>query len=98
MGVTMKIGIIGSGKIGGTLTRRLRSLGYTVTVANAHGPESLTGLAEETGARAGTVDAAVRDGDVVVIAIPMSAVDMLPSQAFRGKVVVDADNYYPQRD
>jgi predicted dinucleotide-binding enzyme len=50
----MKIGIIGSGNIGGTLTRRFRELGHDVTVSNSRGPESLSGLSAETGAQAGT--------------------------------------------
>ena len=46
----MKIGIIGAGQIGGTLTRRLTALGHEVFVANSRGPETLSALAVETGA------------------------------------------------
>ena len=46
----MNIGIIGAGNIGGNLTRRFRGLGHKVFVANSRGPESLAGLAAETGA------------------------------------------------
>ncbi|WDZ85808.1 NADPH-dependent F420 reductase [Micromonospora cathayae] len=94
----MRIGIIGSGHIGGTLTRRLTAAGHEVTVANSRGPGSLQQLATETGADTGSVEQAVRDGDVVVVAVPLAAVPALPADAFAGKVVVDADNYYPQRD
>lgn len=94
----MKIGIIGSGHIGGTLTRRLCSLGHDVTVANSRGPQSLGELAQESGATAGTVEQAARDSEVVVVAVPLKAVPDLPTDAFAGKVVVDADNYYPERD
>jgi hypothetical protein len=94
----MKIGIIGSGNIGGTLTRRLTSLGHDVTVANSRGPESLGDLASETGATPGTVHSAAEGADLVMLAVPMAAVPRLPAADFRGKVVVDADNYYPQRD
>ncbi|WP_433223514.1 NADPH-dependent F420 reductase [Dactylosporangium sp. CS-047395] len=93
----MKIGIIGSGKIGGTLTRRLRELGHDVTVANSRGPGSLAGLAAETGASAGTVREAAR-GEIVVIAVPMNAVPDLPAEDLAGRVVADAGNYYPARD
>jgi 8-hydroxy-5-deazaflavin:NADPH oxidoreductase len=48
----MKIGIIGAGQIGGTLTRRLTALGHQVVVANSRGPETLSDLAAETGATA----------------------------------------------
>jgi predicted dinucleotide-binding enzyme len=56
----MNIGIIGAGNIGGTLTRRLAALGYNVSVANSRRPESLAGLARETGAHAVTVEEAAR--------------------------------------
>jgi 8-hydroxy-5-deazaflavin:NADPH oxidoreductase len=94
----MKIGIIGSGNIGGTLTRRLQALGHDVTVGNSRGPETLAPLAAETGATAGSARQAAGSGDVVVIATPLRAVPDLPAQALRGKVVVDANNYYPGRD
>ncbi|MFC0101155.1 NADPH-dependent F420 reductase [Micromonospora marina] len=94
----MEIGIIGSGHIGGTLTRRLRSLGHDVAVANSRGPQSLADLAADTGARAVPVEDAVRDAELVVIAIPLKAVPQLPAALFDGKLVVDANNYYPQRD
>ncbi|MEU7174018.1 NADPH-dependent F420 reductase [Micromonospora tulbaghiae] len=94
----MEIGIIGSGHIGGTLTRRLRSLGHDVAVANSRGPESLADLAAETGARAVSVEDAVQGAELVVIAIPLKAVPQLPAALFDGKLVVDANNYYSQRD
>lgn len=92
----MKIGIVGSGNIGGTLTRRLSQLGHEVTVANTRGPESLAGLAEETGATPATPEDAIRDAEIVVLAVPLKAVPDLPDLA--GKVVLDANNYYPGRD
>jgi predicted dinucleotide-binding enzyme len=93
----MKIGIIGSGNIGGTLARRFRQLRHHVTVANSRGPQTLADLAGETGVTPGTVaDAA--DNDVVVIAIPLRAVPDLPTDAFAGRVVIDANNYYTRSD
>ncbi|WP_343449426.1 NADPH-dependent F420 reductase [Micromonospora oryzae] len=94
----MKIGIIGSGHIGGTLTRRLSALGHEVTVTNSRGPESLGDLGRETGATAGTLEQATEQAEVVVVAIPLRAVPELPARLFEGRIVVDADNYYPQRD
>jgi hypothetical protein len=91
----MKIGIIGAGAIGGTLARRFAALGHDVTVANSRGPGSLRELAEEIGATAGTVEDAA-NADVVAIAIPVKAVPELPG--LPGKVVIDANNYYPARD
>ncbi len=99
----MRIGIIGAGQIGGTLTRRLRALGHEVSVANSRGPESLADLAKETGARAVTAKEAARSGDVVVVTIPEAHIADLPKDLFAGVpdsvVVVDTGNYYPrQRD
>ncbi|MFG2055267.1 NADPH-dependent F420 reductase [Micromonospora sp. NPDC048930] len=94
----MKIGIIGSGHIGGTLTRRLRALGHDVTVANSRGPQSLRDLAAETGATAGTLEDAAQEAQLVVLAVPLKVVPELPAALFDGKLVIDADNYYPQRD
>ncbi len=98
----MKIGIIGAGHIGGTLTRRFTALGHEVCVANSRGPDSLKDLAAETGAQAVTVAEAARAGDVVVVTIPEKSVPSLPRDLFAKTkdrtVVVDTGNYYPQRD
>ncbi len=98
----MKIGIIGAGHIGGTLTRRLRALGHEVAVANSRGPETLRDLAEETGARAVPVADAPHGADLVIVTIPEYAVGKLPQDLFRDLPrevpVVDTGNYYPQRD
>ena len=97
----MKIGIIGAGQIGGTLTRRLTTLGHEVKVANSRGPETLAELAAETGATAVTVPEAVRGVDLVVVTIPEKNVPSLPAGLFAETdekvVVVDTGNYYPQQ-
>jgi 8-hydroxy-5-deazaflavin:NADPH oxidoreductase len=99
----MKIGIIGAGNIGGTLTRRFRAVGHDVAVANSRGPESLRDLAAETGAQAVTVREAARGRDVVIVTIPEKKIPDLPKDLFDGVpdnvVIVDTGNYYPrQRD
>ena len=99
----LRIGIIGAGNIGGTLTRRLTTLGHNVAVANSRGPESLAGLAAETGATAVTVNEAARGRDLVIVTIPLKNIPDLPAGLFDGAsdklVVVDTGNYYPrQRD
>jgi 8-hydroxy-5-deazaflavin:NADPH oxidoreductase len=99
----MKIGIIGAGQIGGTLTRRLTALGHEVSVANSRGPETLADLAAETGATAVPVPVAVRGVDLVVVTIPQKNVPNLPAGLFADTdervVVVDTGNYYlRQRD
>ena len=80
----MKIGIIGAGNIGGTLTRRFAALGHAVSVANSRGPETLRDLAAETGATAVSVTEAARDKDVVVVTIPEKNVPDLPEDLFAG--------------
>jgi predicted dinucleotide-binding enzyme len=99
----MKIGIIGTGNIGGTLARHLARLGHEVSIANSRGPETLADLAAETGATAVTVTQAARAGEVVIVSIPEKNVVQLPAGLFAGAsdsvVVVDTGNYYPrQRD
>jgi hypothetical protein len=96
----MKIGIIGAGQIGGTLTRRLTALGHEVSVANSRGGEALARLAKETGAKAVTATEAARSGDVVVVTIPEGKIRDLPKGLFAGVpdevVVIDTGNYYPR--
>ncbi len=96
----MKIGIIGAGQIGGTLTRRLAQLGHQVFVANSRRPSSLAGLAKETGAKAVTVREAASAGQVVVVTIPEAKIRDLPKGLFEGVppdvVVIDTGNYYPR--
>ncbi|NUQ21213.1 MAG: NAD(P)-binding domain-containing protein [Gemmatimonadaceae bacterium] len=95
----MRIGIIGAGNIGGTLTRRLAAVGHDVSVANSRGPETLAGLARESGAKAVTVEEAARGKDVVIVTIPEKNIPRLPKGLFAGAdrtVVVDTGNYYPR--
>jgi hypothetical protein len=97
----MKIGIIGAGNIGGTLTRRFTALGQKVFVANSRGPETLADLAAETGATPVTVEQAAQAVDVVIVTIPMKNVPSLPADLFaktsKNVVVVDTGNHYPQQ-
>jgi predicted dinucleotide-binding enzyme len=97
----MKIGIIGAGNIGSTLTKRLCALGHDVRVANSRGPETLSELAKETGATPVTVSEAALDADVVVVTIPEKNVPELPigflDGAAKDVVVIDTGNYYPQQ-
>ncbi|HSB32409.1 MAG TPA: NAD(P)-binding domain-containing protein [Candidatus Sulfobium mesophilum] len=97
-----KIGIVGSGHIGGTLGILFAKAGYQVFYSSRH-PDTLKDLIETTGpkARAGTVAEAIAFGDVIVLSIPLKAIPMLDAEtknALKGKIVIDTSNPYPQRD
>ena len=96
----MKIGIIGTGYIGGNLARLFVEAGHEVAVANSRGPETLKDFVAELGekARSATVEEAARFGDVAVVSIPFGRYKELPAEAFDGKIVIDTNNYYPERD
>jgi 8-hydroxy-5-deazaflavin:NADPH oxidoreductase len=96
----MNIGIIGSGKIGGTTAKLFAGVNHQVRISNSRGPASLSALVVPLGPRvqAATVEEAARFGDVVLVAIPLGKYRTLPAAALSGKVVIDAMNYYPQRD
>jgi 8-hydroxy-5-deazaflavin:NADPH oxidoreductase len=97
----MRIGIIGAGAIGGTLTRRLTALGHEVRVANSRDPETLSDLAAETGATAVWARDAAADADVVIVSIPQKNTPDLEagivSSAKPGAPVLETNNYYPQQ-
>jgi len=96
-----KIGIVGSGNIGGALTRLFTRAGHKVAVTNSRGPASLADLARETGACPTTAAEAARGNEIVVVAVPMQLVSSLPSGLFddapAGLIVIDTNNYYPQQ-
>ncbi len=94
------VGFIGSGNIGGTLARLAVTAGYDVVLSNSRGPETLTDLVSALGphASAGTVAQAGAAGDLVIVSIPLKAYRAVPAGVLAGRVVIDTNNYYPQRD
>jgi predicted dinucleotide-binding enzyme len=96
----MKIGIIGSGMIGATAARLFVGAGHQVAISNSRGPASLAPLVESLGAkaRAASTEEVASFGEVVLVAIPFGKYQTIPGKPLQGKVVVDAMNYYPQRD
>jgi len=94
------LGVVGSGNIGGTVARLAVAAGYDVVVSNSRGPQTLSDLVAELGsrARAATAAEAAAAGDLVLVSVPMRAIPQLPVDAFAGKIVMDTNNYYPQRD
>ncbi|MDY6945235.1 MAG: NADPH-dependent F420 reductase [Pseudomonadota bacterium] len=99
---SMRIGIIGSGKVGGAIGRTWVKTGHEVMFSSRN-LESDRALASELGrgARAGTPKEAASFGEVVLIAVPYGAVaDLGKSLAaeLKGKIVIDASNPFPARD
>ncbi len=94
------LGLIGSGHIGGTLARLAVDAGHDVVLSNSRGPETLADLVAELGprARAATPAEAAAAGDLVVVTVPLKAYREVPVEPLRGKVVIDTNNYYPERD
>ena len=96
----MKIGIVGSGNIGANAARLFVRAGHEVALSNSRGGEGLEKLVAELGnkAKATTIEQAAHFGELVLIAIPFGKFKTLPEDSFKGKVVIDAGNYYPERD
>ena len=99
---SIKIGIIGSGNLGGAVGTLWVKSGHPVLFSSRH-PEELKKLVDSLGplARAGTVREALAFGDVVLIAVPYGAYPQISkdyAQEFKGKIVIDAGNAVPARD
>ena len=97
-----KIGIVGSGHIGGTLGILFAKAGYEIFYSSRH-PDTLKDLVKTAGhkARAGTVAESLAFGDVIVLSLPLKALPMLDAEttvALKGKIVIDTSNPYPERD
>jgi 8-hydroxy-5-deazaflavin:NADPH oxidoreductase len=94
------VGLIGSGRIGGTVARLAVAVGHQVLLSNSRGPDTLADLAADLGPLAGAAAGreAAEGGELVVVAIPLGAYQSVPPGPLAGKVVIDACNYYPQRD
>jgi predicted dinucleotide-binding enzyme len=94
------IGLIGAGHIGSQVARLAIAHGYHVVISNSRGPEALSALVAELGpqARAATPAEAAKAGDIVVVTIPLKNYRQVPIEPLAGKIVIDTNNYYPQRD
>jgi predicted dinucleotide-binding enzyme len=94
------IGLIGSGNIGTAIARQAVAHGHDVVLSNSRGPETLTDLVAELGprARAATAEEAAAAGEVVVVTVPFKAYADVPVAPLDGKVVIDTNNYYFERD
>ncbi|MBP1634578.1 MAG: putative dinucleotide-binding enzyme [Acidobacteria bacterium] len=95
-----RIGIIGTGHIGSQIARLAVANGHDVVLSNSRGPETLADLVAELGprARADTPEGAAKAGDMVLVSVPLKAYSSVPVEPLAGKIVMDTNNYYPQRD
>lgn len=93
-------GIIGAGHIGSNVAKALLAHGHEVVIANSRGPETLVDLVAGLGpsARAATPEEAAGGGEVVLVAVPLRAYRDVPVAPLAGKIVLDANNYYFERD
>lgn len=94
------IGLIGAGHIGSQIARLAIAAGHDVVLSNSRGPETLASLVAELGPKActATVENAAKAGDIVVVTIPLKAYRAVPVAPLAGKIIIDTNNYYPQRD
>lgn len=94
------VGIIGSGQVGSAVARLALDAGHQVVISNSRGADTLTDMVAALGPRASaaTSSEAAATGDLVVVAVPVSAFPHLPAAALAGKTVIDTCNYGPERD
>ncbi|CAN0627609.1 8-hydroxy-5-deazaflavin:NADPH oxidoreductase [Burkholderia multivorans] len=94
----MKMGILGAGFIGKAMATLAKQCGHEVMMSNSRGPETLMSTAAAIGCRVGTASEAAVFGEIVVVAVPLCSYLTLPVAELEGKIVIDACNYYPERD
>jgi predicted dinucleotide-binding enzyme len=94
------VGIIGAGHIGSQIARLAVENSHNVVISNSRGPETLSALIAELGpkAHAATAVEAAKAGDIVVVSVPLKNYRKVPVEPLAGKIVIDTNNYYPERD
>lgn len=96
----MKISILGTGAIGGTIAKKLVKAGYKVSIANSRGIEGVQKLAKEIGAEASDYENISKEADILIISIPFGVVSKLPKKVFdnlpKTSIIIDTMNYYPE--
>jgi len=94
----MRIGTIGAGLVARAVATVAIRHGHEVMVSNTRGPETLFSLVGTFGCKAGSPKDAAQFGDIVLVAIPLKNYRSIPVEPLQGKIVLDANNYYPERD
>lgn len=94
------IALVGAGHIGSTVARAALRHGWDAVLSTASAPDTLTEVVRQLGpgARASTMLGAVPEADLALVAIPFAHYPSLDPEVFAGKLVIDANNYFPQRD
>jgi len=94
------VGIIGAGHIGSALAEGLAQHGYDVVISNSRGPETLADLVARLGdnVRAATPAEAAEAADWAIMTVPLKALGDVPAEPLAGKIVLDTNNYYWERD
>lgn len=102
MNIPRQVTIIGAGVVGTALATQLAHAGYSVSISNSRGPDSLHNIERITGAKAMNTEEAVSEADIVILAVPMSGIiplqPILQPSMRPGTILIDACNYYPSRD
>ncbi len=94
----MKIGIIGAGYVSRALTQAAIKHGHEVMISNSRDPRTLSTAKMMLQCQTGTAEQAGTFGEIVIVAVPLSSYQAIPVQPLAGKIVIDTDNYYPDRD
>src|SRR5687767_9430514 len=94
------IGFIGAGHIGSQVARLAVSRGHAVVMSNSRDPATLAALVAELGptARAARAVDAAAAADIAVVSVPLKNYRDVPAAPLAGKIVIDTNNYYPERD
>ncbi|WLH80862.1 MULTISPECIES: NADPH-dependent F420 reductase [unclassified Pseudomonas] len=95
----MNIGVIGAGFIGRAVAQLALAAGHEVMLSNSRGPQTMSSvLSGIPGVQVGRAEDAAKFGELVLIAIPLEHYRAVLPQWLESKTVMDANNYYPQRD
>lgn len=94
-----KLAIIGAGFVGRAIAELFIRAGYDVMISNSRGAASLSSIVSGIpGCKAGDIQEAINFAETILVAIPFTRIQNLPAASLKGKIIIDANNYYPERD